>query len=144
MELITSVIEKHEKYTFLFSKLKKAMDNDFYLEAIFIEYAILEDRIFSMMCLCGNYDIEKYKDLSTKVSELFALSKQPTRRMSEYIPESLITALRVWMKLRNRLIHAFAKIRCTNEEVKQVAIEGLSLAKRVSNISTAYKRLKNS
>ena len=37
-------IEKKEKYSNLMSRLKRATDNEYYYEAIFIEYAILEDR----------------------------------------------------------------------------------------------------
>ena len=36
--------QKNEKYADLITKMKTAIDNEFYYEAIFIEYAIFEDR----------------------------------------------------------------------------------------------------
>lgn len=36
--------DKNKIYSDLMSKLKKSMTNEFYYEAIFIEFAILEDR----------------------------------------------------------------------------------------------------
>lgn len=40
---------KKEKYANLMAKLKKATDNEYYYEAIFLEYAILEDRTDSLL-----------------------------------------------------------------------------------------------
>ena len=46
-------IEKKEKYSNLMSRLKRATDNEYYYEAIFIEYAILEDRTESLLKHAG-------------------------------------------------------------------------------------------
>ena len=41
--------EKNLKYADLIDKLKKSVNNEFYYESIFIEYAILEDRTESLL-----------------------------------------------------------------------------------------------
>ena len=41
--------QKRDQYAILMSKLKKATYNEFYYEAIFIEYAIIEDRTDSLL-----------------------------------------------------------------------------------------------
>jgi hypothetical protein len=46
-------IDKYKAYRYSFSKLKKAMENEFYFEAILIEYAIFEDRINSLFRRMG-------------------------------------------------------------------------------------------
>lgn len=42
-------IKKKEKYAYLMDKLKAAITNEYYYEAIFIEYAVLEDRTASIL-----------------------------------------------------------------------------------------------
>ncbi len=46
-------IDKYLTYRYSFSKLKKAIINEFYFEAILIEYAIIEDRINSIFRRIG-------------------------------------------------------------------------------------------
>jgi hypothetical protein len=46
-------IDKYLTYRYSFAKLKKAMTNEFYFEAILIEYAIIEDRIHSFFRRLG-------------------------------------------------------------------------------------------
>ena len=45
----TSNMQKYENYKEQFKRLKKALENGFNLEAIFIEYAIMEDRTESVL-----------------------------------------------------------------------------------------------
>lgn len=46
-------IDKYITYRYSFAKLKKAITNEFYFEAILIEYAIIEDRINSIFRRIG-------------------------------------------------------------------------------------------
>ena len=46
-------IDKYLTYRYSFSKLKKSITNEFYFEAILIEYAIIEDRIYSFFRRLG-------------------------------------------------------------------------------------------
>jgi hypothetical protein len=41
---LSANMQKYENYKEQMNRLKKAMANAFYLEALFIEYAIMEDR----------------------------------------------------------------------------------------------------
>ena len=58
--------KKREKYAILMSKLKKATDNEYYYEAIFLEYAILEDRMESLL----KHANIKYKEKDEKSLKL--------------------------------------------------------------------------
>ena len=49
IEFPISNIQKRENYVEQFKRLKKALDNGFNLEAIFIEYTIIEDRTESIL-----------------------------------------------------------------------------------------------
>jgi hypothetical protein len=46
-------LDKYKAYKYSFAKLKRAIDNEFYFEAILIEYAIFEDRINSLFRRIG-------------------------------------------------------------------------------------------
>ena len=47
-------IQKQLNYREQFKRLDKALNNNFYLEALFIEYAIMEDRTESILRYEGN------------------------------------------------------------------------------------------
>ncbi len=49
-------MEKYDNYREQFRRLKTALDNGFYLEAIFIEYSMLEDRTESLLCRIGQWE----------------------------------------------------------------------------------------
>ena len=49
METTASNQQKHENYKEQFQRLYKALSNGFNLEAMFIEYAIMEDRTESAL-----------------------------------------------------------------------------------------------
>ena len=96
--------QKNERYKDLMSKLKKAMNNEFYYEAIFIEYAILEDRT------------DKY--------------------VTKNINSDLINSLHSWKNKRNDLIHDLIKTKYNNIDIKNIALEGFELVKKLNNKST--------
>lgn len=52
--------DKNKIYSDLMNKLKKSMSNEFYYEAIFIEFAIFEDRTSSLL----KHANKKYDDLA--------------------------------------------------------------------------------
>ena len=49
-------LQKHENYREQFVRLKKALTSKFYLEAIFIEYSIIEDRTESILRHAEKWD----------------------------------------------------------------------------------------
>lgn len=56
MENQISNTQKHSNYTEQFKRLKKALEADFNLEAIFIEYTIIKDRTESVLRHGGYWD----------------------------------------------------------------------------------------
>ena len=53
-EQITNM-EKYENYREQMGRLKKAIGSGFFLEAIFIEYAVMEDRLTSVLIHAGHW-----------------------------------------------------------------------------------------
>ncbi len=140
MNKISSNLAKHDRYTELLRDLKKAILYRFYLEAIFIEYAILEDRTKSILMHSNRYNENKHDSLSKKVTELLVLIRQSSNRLSRYLSIEKVESIRSWMKSRNTLIHHLPQITCCNDDVMKIALDGQNLTKTISNASTSFRR----
>lgn len=69
----TKNMEKYEAYRSMMVNLTKALKSGFYYEAIFIEYAIIEDRCLSVLLSAGVKVLDKRGNvikLSTKLNKL--------------------------------------------------------------------------
>ncbi len=140
MNEISSNLAKHDRYTELIRDLKKAILYHFYLEAIFIEYAILEDRTKSILMHSKRYNENKHDSLSKKVTEILVLIRQSSNRLSRYLSIETVESIRSWMKNRNALIHHLPQISCCEDDVMNIALEGVLLVKKISNASTSFRR----
>lgn len=58
--------EKRETYRYLLGRYKRAVDNEFYFEALIIVYAMLEDRMKSFLYYCGYFANRNQLRLYTK------------------------------------------------------------------------------
>ena len=61
MENVKNNMEKYYNYTTLTKKYKKAMELGFYYEAIFISYAMMEDRLMSFLDKAGVVTLKNVK-----------------------------------------------------------------------------------
>ena len=53
MEIVRNNLEKHQQYSKEYSRLNKALALGFYLEAVAIDYAIIEDRLVAFLHYAG-------------------------------------------------------------------------------------------
>lgn len=128
--------EKYEAYKVMKVNLKKAMNAGFYYQAIFIEYAIMEDRTLSALKHAG----VKYTDskgwelkLAAKLNKMKSNSAFTNPDVRKRISLELIERLENWKRDRDRLIHALARIRYDNDEVREIAERGLELVNTLDN-----------
>lgn len=131
-------IEKKEKYANLMSKLKKATDNEYYYEAIFIEYAILEDRTESLLKHAG----KKYQEnngnpfkISKKLNKLKSEKEFQTSYIRKHITEELIEKIYEWKIERDKLMHNIINLQYANDDVKMLALNGECLVKKFNSKS---------
>lgn len=124
-------MEKYEAYKKMYDDLGKAMRSGFYYEAIFIEYAIFEDRLKSLLKYAGSPTERKGRALTLvqklniiRTDEKFSDKFVRTRLTSE-----LLNALEDWKDKRNKLIHNLANTPYTSDEVKAIAETGHELLK---------------
>ena len=133
-------MEKYGNYKEQMGRLKKAMDNHFLLEALFIEYAIMEDRCESILRHSGAFNSERHKTINGKLNRIAELARNKKSLIRKYISDELIEEIKGWKEERNRLIHALMKQSLTSEELEQIAADGQQLVKTLCSKTTSYKR----
>ena len=127
-------MEKYEVYKSMNENLSKAMRAGFYYQAIFIEYAIIEDRCSSVLRHAGvPYQNNTGQDISIS-QKLRKMRDNPVFHVpyvQQRITLDLIAELYAWKEKRDDFIHHMAKIPYDHESVKATAITGQELVKKL-------------
>ena len=139
----TENLQKYENYKEQFKRLDKALKAGFNLEAIFIEYAIMEDRTSSILRYENNSI--KTKDgrqpgIEKKLSKIKTIAREKGSLPNRYFQDEFIDRIIAWKDGRNRMIHALLKQQLTTEGLASLAEEGKILARELSNKAGNYKR----
>lgn len=133
--------QKHENYKEQFVRLNKSFKSKFYLEALFISYAIIEDRAEAILSYEGN-DIhsKSFVSIDRKLNKIIKIAEQQKSLPQKYFSDSLVNDILIWKEKRNGLIHALMRKVLTTEDLEKTADEGMKLAREFSNRATNYKR----
>ena len=137
---------KYENYKEQFKRLNKALANGFNLEAIFIEYAIMEDRTESILRHAMLWDayLKHRKDRTPTIySKVKYIQKHAENKKSvfhKYFADNLLSDIISWKESRNSLIHALLKQQLEHNEVRTLAEQGNELAKTLRSRATSYNR----
>jgi len=142
-------MEKYQIYRAMTENLKRAMKAEFYYEAIFIEYAILEDRCASALIhagvKCHDKDGKEIK-LSAKLNKLHDHSAFIVPYVRKRITLELLDRVTEWKRKRDALIHALAKTPYEPDALKEIAEEGQLIARELGNkvksVNNYYDRLR--
>ena len=127
---------KYLTYKAMKENLKRAITSEFYYEAIFIEYAILEDRLESLLRHAGVNVLDKNGhaiSYSNKVKVVKSNARFHDKFIMKKITSDFLDELKSWSNKRNRLVHALAKMPYCNDSLKEVALEGNELVKIFDN-----------
>lgn len=137
---------KYENYTEQFKRLNKALASGFNLEAMFIEYAILEDRTESVLRHGGWWDtyIKSRKGrgptINSKITYIQGKANSGDKLLRRYFSDDLLAQILVWKDERNRLIHALLKQQFCSGEVAALAAQGNELVRALRSRSGSYNR----
>ena len=131
---------KYNNYKEQIGRLTKAMNAKFYLEAVFIEYAIMEDRLQSFLVTAGIYDEKKHWNISGKIKALKKLLSVEGHPLRRYLTEEQLLQINEWKDRRNPLIHALMKQSMTTESLAALAEEGREIIKTLNSKSSSYRR----
>ena len=137
-------MQKYENYREQFKRLNKAFDYKFYMEAIFIEYAIMEDRAEAILRYEENEikpkNENEFISITRKLNKILTISRQNKSLPQRYFSDGIIESISEWIKRRKALIHALLKKELTTEEVEVFALEGKQLTRKLCDKAKNYKR----
>lgn len=144
---------KYENYREQFMRLSNALKSGFNLEAMFIEYAIMEDRTESILRHADRWEAylkSRGKGGPTLNSKIVYIQKQiqANRKdlLHKYFSDDLLDQILIWKDDRNRLIHALLKQQLEHNEISSLAAQGKQLVdelrKRAGNYNRAIERRK--
>ena len=139
--------EKRQVYATLKTKLKIALQQEFYLEALLLEYAIMEDRLTSILRHSGisylqsNGEEIGIKKKLDKISNAIRSKRLPIYRK---VQQDLIDEIMEWKGTRNDLVHKSCQRIFNSVEVKECAIAGNDLVRRLTNAARTVKNMEHS
>ena len=138
---------KQENYKEQFARLKKSIAGGFNLEAVFIEYSIMEDRTEAILRHAGKW--EKYlrkrekrgPTLNSKISYITAQAASDRKDpLFRYFSDDLLDRILQWKEDRNRMVHALLNQNYGEEDIHIIAINGKDLADKLRNRTGSYKK----
>ncbi|MFD2631252.1 hypothetical protein [Idiomarina piscisalsi] len=136
------MIDKYSKYRELISRIDSAIEDGFYLEATWIAYAILEDRLVSALKESGGGP--SIRMLGPKIGKIKSRQTSSLKMRQAFFGD-MIQRLSDWAKKRNALMHALADERldvpAIDAESESVALEGRELAREFSAACKRFKKL---
>lgn len=136
-------MQKYENYKQQFKRLDRAIKEGFNLEAVFIAYAIMEDRTESILRYENNSIKPKSGhrvSINAKLNKVKTISREKGSLPNRYFQDEFIDQIIEWKEERNKMIHALLKQKLTTEELIVLALEGRNLARQLSNKANNYKR----
>ena len=149
-EILSPNMQKFRNYQTQFSRLNKAMNAEFYLEAIFIAYAVIEDRTESILRHAGKWEAyEKSRkgrnlNLDSKIRYIQKMAEEKKSLCNKYLADGTLQQIREWKEERNRMIHALLKQKLADGELAALAHTGSDLARnlrtKTSNLNRAIQR----
>ena len=135
--------EKRQVYAILKTKLKIAMDQQFYLEALLLEYSIIEDRLLSILKHLGlKYTESNGRELQIgrKISKIRGQIENRNPLLKGRLDLNRLEQIVEWKKTRNDLVHNSCHRLFDNEEVTLCAEQGNEIVRWLSNSAKSIKR----
>lgn len=132
--------EKQEIYIQLKTKLKKALQCEFWFEACMVEYAIIEDRTASILSYSKVCKEPYGKKLSNKLNSIEMQIGKKHPIISKKVNLNTIDKIKKWKDERNDLVHRSCTL-YDEEKVKNTALTGKNLCELISNDSRKVSRM---
>ena len=136
-------MEKYEAYKSMKVNLTKAMNSGFYYEAIFIEYAIIEDRCLSLLQSAEVKVVDNRGHtikLSTKINKFRTHKAFVVPFIRKKLTADFLDEVENWKRDRDALIHNLADIPYDPESVKSIAEHGKELVRQLDNKVKSIQR----
>lgn len=145
--------KKYEAYREAWTRVKQAIENGFFIEAITIQESIISDRLISFLTRPGASNAYIKKKKTGNFVSFHQIIKywrsEFTVPLQSGVYVDLIDAVDKWRRNRNEAVHAIVKIDQNNgsqtidgflQQAKRVAEEGELLAREVCKWQQKSKR----
>ncbi len=139
-------MQKYLNYQEQFRRLYKAIKSEYYLEAVFIEYSILEDRTRAILTHAEKYEAylkkrgQYQETLDSKIKYIQHFATEKKSLLNHYFGDDLLTRILVWKEQRNGLVHALLDQKLHTEDIASFALTGMEYVKDIRNRATNYRR----
>ena len=135
---------KQRSIAAIMERLNTAMKNEFFFEAVFLEYALLQDRIEAALRYEGNSISTKEGDpspsLTRQISKVKTIAREKKGISSRYFTEELLEACAAWVDKRNDFVHALGSMSPDRiQEIQALAKDGCSLVKKLMAKAQSYR-----
>lgn len=138
---------KYENYREQSKRLNSALHSGFNLEAMFIEYAVIEDRTESILRHADKWEAYLKRrgrfepTLNSKI-EYIRKQMESNRKdlLNKYFSDDLLERILQWKDERNRLIHALLRQQFEHNEISTLAEKGKQLADELRRRTGNYNR----
>ena len=130
--------KKNQTYRELMEDLTLSLEKEFYYEAIFIEYAVLEDRTESLIRHSKiEHNLTKREmTLYNKINLIKSKEEFKSFYCNKHEIIKILDEVNEWKDKRNKLIHDLVNTTYTNDDIKEIAIKGHELVCKLNNKST--------
>ena len=137
---------RYENYQEQCKRLSRALAGGFNLEAMFIEYALMEDRSESVLRHANMWDAYVIsrkghaENIDSKIRYIMKLAENRKNLLHRYFSDELLQQILAWKEERNRLIHALLKQEFKHNEIPDLAALGKTLADKLKSQAGKYNR----
>lgn len=137
-----SAEEKRRVYATLKTKLKIALHQEFFFEALLLEYSILEDRLFSILGHAGIRNTNSKGEplgFQAKLNKIDNAIRSKQKPIYGKVKPEIVQAVFDWKETRNTLVHRSCQRIYNGIEVEQCAKAGNELVNLVTNAAQSIK-----
>ena len=131
---------KYENYREQSTRLARAPRGEFYLEAVFIEYAFMEDRLESALRHANAFSPKRQDTIEAKIQKLKKLREEKRGLARKYFSDELLDGISAWKNSRNPLIHELVKQQLSTAYLREFALEGEALLKELKSKVGSFNR----
>lgn len=137
--------EKNNHYKELMSRMNQAHENEYYLEACWFAYTVLEDRLLSALRQSGGACYANHRPirmLGKKMQEI-RQRKRNDQLLAAYFNDALMDRIHQWKGNRNDLTHAMADGTKPMSEIDKAAyLLSINAKGLVKDVCSAARLLK--
>lgn len=140
------MVKMHDEYL---KRLDEAINNNRYIEASWLCYAIIEQRVSRLIlknlknCKKNKRTKDNTASIKVRLNCIINLIKKNYNNLGQLDIE-LFQKIKKWCELRNDLTHdlvSLDKYKCYDDEFKKLASDGYNLIKELYKESSKYRNL---